>query len=263
MIFEQDSIVFQILDVFFLDQKCKKIHNSNRNFDALSFRFEADTMIEYSKEKLHLTDNCITFFPANIDYTRTTNKEKLIVIHFKTFNYNTQDIEVFKPEAPDKYAALFQEILNCWSNKSIGYKHHASAILNCILEELFRDTISDNNPQSSFYLSLKYMKENFCDKDFSLQTAAKKSMMSDTYFRKLFKQEFNISPKKYIINCRIKYATSLIITGYYTIQEISDLCGYKDCKHFSVEFKKVMGVSPSKYKYDLNSFQGNQKNVEI
>ncbi|MBQ8525694.1 MAG: helix-turn-helix transcriptional regulator [Clostridia bacterium] len=61
-----------------------------------------------------------------------------------------------------------------------------------------------------------------------------------------------MSPKQYVINHRIKYAASLIITGYYTLQEISELCGYSDYKYFSLEFKKVIGVSPSKYTYKFD-----------
>ena len=76
-----------------------------------------------------------------------------------------------------------------------------------------------------------------------------KKFKSDERFAKLFKKEFGISPKQYVINKRIKYASSLIIAGYHTLSEISSLCGYNDYKHFSVEFKKIVGVSPSKYIY--------------
>ena len=86
-------------------------------------------------------------------------------------------------------------------------------------------------------------------KDFSLQIAAKKSFISEPYFRKLFNKEFGISPKKYVIEHRIKYAASLIIAGYFSLQEISQMCGYDDYKHFSSAFKKIMNVSPSKYTY--------------
>ena len=86
-------------------------------------------------------------------------------------------------------------------------------------------------------------------KDFSLTEAAKKSMMSDTYFRKLFNKEFNMSPKKYVITKRMEYASSLIMSKYYGLQEIADMCGYADYKHFSVEFKKHFLISPSHYYY--------------
>ena len=249
MIFEQETIGFQILDVFLLDQGYTKKYNYKRNFDALSFRLEADTVIEYSKKAFEFTDNSIGFFPSDVDYMRTSNRDKIIVVHFKSFNYHSNEIEYFYPSEHEKYARLFKKIYDCWSKKNISYKHESASVLNLIFAELYKDNKKEYKYTSKISAAVKYIEDNYLKKDFSLTTAAKKSYMSDTYFRKLFKQEFGISPKQYVIEHRIKYAASLIIAGYYTLQEISDLCGYNDYKHFSVEFKKVTGKSPSKYVY--------------
>ena len=249
MFFEQDTMAFQILDVLFFDQSYLKKYNFKRNFDALSFRYEADTVIEYKDNRLHFTDNSIGFFPSNVDYTRITTRDKMIVIHFKAFNYHTNKIESFFPVDYKKYHSLFEKILDCWNKKDISYKHEAASLLNRILSELYKDNKKIYEHTSKITPSVKYIEENCLKKDFSLKIAAEKSYVSDTYFRKLFKQESGISPKQYVINRRIKYAASLIIAGYYTLQEVSELCGYNDYKHFSVEFKKVTDISPSKYIY--------------
>lgn len=252
MIFEQETVVFQILEVLSLDQGNINMYNHNRNFDALSFRYESDTMLKTKKNQVRLFDNSICFVPSAVDYTRESKKDKLIVIHFKTFNYHSNEIECFVPDDYNKYASLFNKILSCWEEKEIAYKHNTAALLNNIFAELYKDNKPLHNYNSKIYPSIKYIKENFLKHDFSLQTAAEKSLMSETYFRKLFKEEFHISPKKYVIDCRIKYAASMIMTGYFTLQEIAPMCGYDDYKHFSVEFKRIMGVSPSKYKYNYS-----------
>lgn len=249
MIFEQETIVFQILDVLSFDQTYTKKHNFKRNFDALSFRYEADTTIEYQEKKLHFGNNSIGFFPSDVDYTRISNKDKMIVIHFKAFNYHTNEIQSFFPDDYEKYRSLFAEILDCWNNKNTAYKHKAAALLNLIFAELYKENKKMYEYNSKITPSIKYIEDNCLKRDFSLRVAAEKSYISDTYFRKLFNQKFGISPKQYVIQCRIKYAASLIIAGYYTLQEISELCGYNDYKHFSVEFKKFTGTSPSKYVY--------------
>ncbi|MBE5040728.1 helix-turn-helix transcriptional regulator [Ructibacterium gallinarum] len=250
MIFEQDAIAFQILDIFYINQRCTKTYNFNRNFDALSFRYEADTVIDTKHEQTTLFDNSICFFPSSVNYMRTTKKDRLIVIHFKTFNYHSNKIERYIPTDYQKYITLFEKILNCWNQKDISYKHNAAALLNSIFAELYRDNKPAENHKSKIYPSIKYIEENCLKKTFSLQVAAKKSLISETYFRKLFKAEFHISPKKYVINRRMEYAASLILAGYFTLQEIADMCGYDDYKYFSVEFKKMIGVSPSKYTYN-------------
>ena len=250
MIFEKETIAFQILDVLYLDQENIKMYNLNRNFDALSFRYEADTIVEYKNRHIEFCDNSIGFFPADTDYVRIAKKDKMIVVHLKSFNYHGNEIEMFTPSDFEKYKKLFEEILSLWNKKSTSYKHRCAAVLNNIFAELYRDNKKEYDYTSKIGLSIRYIEENCFNKDFSLQIAAEKSFISDTYFRKLFKAEFDMSPKQYIIYKRIKHAASLIIAGYHSLEEISELCGYNDYKHFSVEFKKIIGISPSKYTYN-------------
>lgn len=249
MIYGQDNIAFKIFDIFSFDGSGNCGTNYGRSFDALSFRYKTDAVIESGGNEIELRDGSVCFFPANISYLRTAKKDLLIVVHFKVFNYHASSIEPFFPDAPDKYSALFQELLECWNKKSTAYKHEAAAVLNRIFAELYKDNEPKKAQESRIYPSLKYVEENYLKKDFSLHTAAEKSSVSDTYFRKLFKAELKVSPKKYVINCRMKYAASLILAGYFSLQEIAEMCGYDDYKHFSSEFKKNMLVSPSNYKY--------------
>lgn len=250
MIFEQETIAFQILDVLFLEQENVKFYNAARHFDALSYRFEADTVIETNAGETELTDGHVCYFPSDINYVRTSKRDKMIVVHFKTFNYHATNVECFLPPDPKKYAVLFEEILHLWERKDTAYMHEASSVLNRIFSELYKDNQPNEYAKSKIYPSIRYIEQNCFMQDFSLQTAAKKSFVSDTYFRKLFKKEFLVSPKQYVIGRRIKYAASLIVAGYYSLEEIATLCGYNDYKHFSVEFKKNIGVSPSKYTYN-------------
>ena len=92
--------------------------------------------------------------------------------------------------------------------------------------------------------------KNYKKGDLSIKEIADKSFMSEVYFRKLFKEEYGISPQKYIIDLRIQNAIGLISAGYYSLKEVAYMSGYHDYKYFSVEFKKAMGVSPSEYVYN-------------
>jgi AraC-like DNA-binding protein len=87
--------------------------------------------------------------------------------------------------------------------------------------------------------------KNYKKSDLSIKEIADKSFMSEVYFRKLFKEKYEISPQKYIIDLRIQNAVGLISTGYYSLKEIAYMSGYTDYKYSSVEFKKAMGISPS------------------
>ena len=52
---------------------------------------------------------------------------------------------------------------------------------------------------------------------------------------------------KYLIYLRINKSIEYLQSGLYNITEVAELTGYKDIKHFSKSFKKVMGIAPSAY----------------
>ena len=128
-----------------------------------------------------------------------------------------------------------------------GFRHKAASVLSEILCETYRDKKPEQFSDVRIYPSVKYIDEHCFSQDLSLCKAAEVSFVSEVYFRKLFKREFGISPKKYVINKRIEYAVSLLEAGYHSLKEIAYMCGYSDYKYFSVEFKKATGRSPSEY----------------
>ncbi len=249
MIFDKEKISFDILDVLEIEQKDIRIFNSNRNFDALSFRFIGNTVLKTKDGDFSLNNNSINFVPSRIDYTRISKHDKLIVIHFHSLNYFSKSIETFLPPNPEKLGELFKEILKCWQEKPLGYKHTAAALLNNIFAELYRQAFKETKLNPKMRSAVEYLKENYKNPELTIKQAAQKSFISEVYFRRLFKEEFGISPQKYIINARIKYAVGLIECGYYTLGEVAEMSGFTDYKYFSSVFHKALGVPPSKYIY--------------
>ena len=247
MFFENEILSFNILEVLELKQKNINTFNTGRNFSTISFRFCADTYLKTEKEEYYVKDNFVSFVPSKLDYSRVSNVDELIAIHFDTTNYHTENIELFIPKDPYTISKLFREILDCWNRKDVGYKYRCSAILYNIFAECHIQN-SNKKPQSSkIQRSVEYIQKNYKSGNLTMQKIAKESFMSEVYFRKLFKAEYGISPQKYIIKLRIQNAIGLISTGYYSLKEVADMSGYNDYKYFSVEFKKIVGVSPSEY----------------
>lgn len=250
MFFENDILSFNILEVIELKQKNINIFNSGRNFSALSLRTCADTHLKTAKSEFYMQDYSVSYVPARVDYSRISAVDELIVIHFDITNYHAEDIEFFNPENPEVLLKLFREILECWNKREEGYKYKCTAILYEIFAECYRQNFKEDAKSSKIQKSVDYIDQNFKDKSLSVKKIAEQSFISEVYFRKLFKEEYGISPKQYIIKKRLQNAIGLISAGYYTLSEVADMSGYSDYKHFSVEFKKAVGVSPSEYSYN-------------
>jgi len=248
--FEKDLLSFNILDVLELNQRDVNMFNSGRNFNALSFRFRSDAVLTTKTRKYSMKDNCVSYFPARLDYTRVATVDDMIVVHFDTINYNTKNIEYFIPNDHIVLSELFREIFNLWNKKELGYKFKCSAILCEIFAECYTQNYVLKSQNSKIQKSIEYLLKNYKKSDLSVKEIADRSFMSEVYFRKIFKKEYGVSPQKYIIDLRMQNAVGLISAGYYSLKEVAYMSGYNDYKHFSVEFKKKMGVSPSEYLYN-------------
>jgi len=248
--FERDDIVFNILDVLYLNQENVNIFNSGRNFNALSFRFSAETVLKTENQECHLREHSVSCVPARLDYTRISKKDEMIVIHFETINHNMTNIEYFEARSPDVLSKLFRDIFELWNKKDIGYKLRCSAVLYDIFAECYLQNYRQPQSNAKIQASIDYINQNYKNSHLTIKEIAEKSFMSEVYFRKLFKQEYGISPQKHIVNLRIQYASGLISTEYYSLKDVAYMSGYNDYKYFLVEFKRIKGVSPSEYLYN-------------
>jgi two-component system response regulator YesN len=100
--------------------------------------------------------------------------------------------------------------------------------------------------------AIDYIKVNYADSELSLQEVLQLTGLSATYFYDLFKAETGHNFKSFLINLRIEKAKILLYTTEYKTYEVGEKVGYLDYPHFSKLFKKVVGLSPSEYKKQLN-----------
>ena len=71
--------------------------------------------------------------------------------------------------------------------------------------------------------------------------------VSTVYFRKLFTEVMGQSPITYTKQLRIEKAKEMLGSDYGTLTDIAQSLGYSGLYDFSRDFKKHVGVAPSKY----------------
>ncbi|MDE1175720.1 MAG: helix-turn-helix domain-containing protein [Edaphobacter sp.] len=76
--------------------------------------------------------------------------------------------------------------------------------------------------------------------------------LSDSYFRRAFKNATGVTPHKWLLGARIKHAQKLLKETAMPMSEIASVTGFGDQSHFSRTFQRTTGVSPRIWQRDHN-----------
>lgn len=72
--------------------------------------------------------------------------------------------------------------------------------------------------------------------------------MSTCWFIRNFRNATGSTPLQYLLSIRMSNARALLEHTEYNVTEISSLVGFDDPLYFSQQFKKHVGISPTKYR---------------
>ena len=97
--------------------------------------------------------------------------------------------------------------------------------------------------------ALNWLNKNY-QKAFSSEYLAELCDLSQSQLRRLFKSLLGKTPMEYRNDLRITAAAGMLLSGDFNVSEVAFAVGFEDIYAFSHAFKKVMGVSPSRFKED-------------
>ncbi len=72
--------------------------------------------------------------------------------------------------------------------------------------------------------------------------------ISPAYLSRLFKKETGLSFREYVNKLKIEEAAALLLYTQFSDVEISSLLAFSSQSYFIKIFKKIMGITPKKYK---------------
>lgn len=97
-----------------------------------------------------------------------------------------------------------------------------------------------------------YLNEHYAE-NVSVDALAKIAHYSPAQFRRLFHSLTQMSPSDYIVNVRINAAKTLLGTTDRRISDIAVDAGFFDHAHFIRTFKRIVGVTPARYRRNMSS----------
>lgn len=99
---------------------------------------------------------------------------------------------------------------------------------------------------------LKELRQEFLSKPeehWSVSKMAERVSLSSSRFHAVYKMVFGTSPMNDVIEARISYARSLLLSDeILTLPQVAERLGYNDQYHFIRQFKTVTGQSPGQFR---------------
>lgn len=80
-----------------------------------------------------------------------------------------------------------------------------------------------------------------------LSSLAKQTGLSRFHFIRVFKTETGMTPARYVEQCRIEQAKSLIEAAEISLADIAEKLGFSDQSHLTRRFKAIVGKTPAAY----------------
>ena len=246
---------------FTLDRIHKCEYPSGRGFYGLvcvlsgraEYRF-------FTGERVTVTDGDMLFLSPQAAYSIVTEK----AFEHYTVNFDIHE-DTSRLGSFDKVYCLLQagntaqikqnfiRLTNIWMSKKSGFEMQAVGCLYELISLFYFDyTNSQNTVSYQRLLSAKEYIEQQFDRPITLEELAKLSNMSVTNFRREWKKQYTESPLQYRDTIRLYYAKEYLNSGYYTVSEIAQKCGFDDVSYFVRFFKKQTGITPGEFKKQIS-----------
>ncbi len=100
------------------------------------------------------------------------------------------------------------------------------------------DTIKD---------AITYVSKTYAS-DISVADLARRANLSESQFTRIFRRQTETSPAHYIVQTRINAARTLLETTDKLLTDIATETGFYDHAHFIRTFKRLVGMTPSRYR---------------
>lgn len=192
------------------------------------FYFYPDAFSAYQCNELLNFTQKITSDSFSFSLSRA-NQEKLLNL-FSDLESNV------RKHTPENHALILADVLQIFYlfNQPVEMKH-----------------ITDNFFSDSFIDIQSYIDNHFVEID-TIEDIAAKTFYTREHISRLFKKYKNITVTEYILKRRINYSCQLMKTEM-TLAQICFQAGFGSVPAFIRAFKSVMGMTPSRYRKNLNA----------
>lgn len=255
----------------FIAQKAHSVSNTTLPYHRIIYITGTSIRYEIHGSSMILEKGDVLYTPPNTIYSATTvERDRLpeflylyfeVLPHYEEQNFirmmeTSLKIRVFHAlESPIEF--YFHTIAEEYENKRPGYYHKIHSYLMLLVMELLRrKDFLKNQRLSPAHISgenlllnkaTSYIAANIRE-PLRISQVSHTCGVSESCLYKIFSSNLGISPKEYILNCKMEYAARLLRKKSMTVTQVARELGFSSPNHFSNAFYKVTGKRPSDYK---------------
>lgn len=119
-----------------------------------------------------------------------------------------------------------------------------------LISDAVEQICSQYTPENNLFVNnvTSYIDKVYSDNSISVTSISEHFGLHPTYMSNLFKEKTGIGLLEYINKVRINKSIEIMMNTNLTINEISEKVGYLNANTYIRVFKKLMGVTPNKYR---------------
>lgn len=224
--------------------------DSNFGSNELVFNFSGISTLHFDDQVVKLMPDQIRFMPKGENHLYELEREvhgDCIDIFFQTDRPVSEKLFLQMAAEPKLMAGLFRKAFSVWTAKNEGYMFACISILYRIFSEMQKQHYIPEDKYSLIRPAVDYIEENFYQMERSCEELADLCGISYSYLNRLFREKYNVPPKRYITQMQLNYACDLLQAGGYTVTQVAEMTGFSDIYFFSRQFKEYLGIAPTEF----------------
>lgn len=229
----------------------------------LMYYVKGNTYLTFNGNRIHMNVGDVLYLPKGIKnadyYVDIVEKFALYNVYFDTDEQMPQ-VPIHIPSVSFELGDIYKKLHNEWLSKRDDYYFKSMQNFYKILGLLKKHRRKYNTNERFRLLAAaeEYISLNYYKTGFEYEKLHELSGLSYSYFNKLFNDKYGMPPVKYVNHLKIKRACELLISGTFTITQVSEMCGFENVYYFSNVFTKNIGMPPGKFKNEA-VFGSNKK----
>lgn len=238
--------------------RAKKSNDANNNLIGFIHVFDGKGYLKTKETTFNLKKDDLIFlkFKECLLLSCGNNNFDFICNWFYLENLNLEYFKVFNIKFDEEEYKNQEEIIsNLSRNNYLSICKGTVSLQNMLLTLAERtENILSTKPHYEIMKKVNaYIKDNV-NSVIQISDLIKISNFSKTHFLKLFKENFNMQPKQYVMKEKLEKSTYLLLNTSLPITNIAYDLSFYSPTHFTSKFKQVYKMTPTAYrkKYQKN-----------